>query len=123
MFYQNTGNYPFQLWCCRIFPFVIKLSVKPDIKKSKTPQVKLNSCLLHGDKTAHITKSGHRAVKLAEAADVLGVPSDLVKALKTYHSFFEGRQRGKKCGIDAGKGKVAARSFLNKLSTMVSYSK
>lgn len=99
------------------------VSVKPDIKKSKTPQVKLNSCLLHGDRTAHITKSGYRAVRLAEAVDVLGVPSDLVRALKTYHSFFEGRQRGKKHGSDAGMGKVAARSFLNKLSTMVSYSK
>ncbi|XP_023720634.1 uncharacterized protein LOC111871633 isoform X3 [Cryptotermes secundus] len=94
------------------------VSVKPDIKKSTTPPVKLNYCLLHSDKTAHITKSDYRAVKLAEAVDVLGVPSDLIKALKTYHSFFERRQRGKKCGIDAGKGKVAARSFLNKLSTM-----
>jgi hypothetical protein len=59
---------------------------------------------------------------LAEAVDVLGVPSDLVKVLKTYHNFFEERQRGKKHGSDTGKGKVAARSFLNKLSTMVSKS-
>jgi hypothetical protein len=99
------------------------VSVNPDIKKSKLPQVKLNSRLLHGDETAHIAKSSYRAAKLAEAVDVLGVPSDLVTVLKTYHSFFQERQKRKKHGSDAVKGQVAARSFLNKLSAMVSCSK
>jgi hypothetical protein len=98
-------------------------NINPDIKKSEIPKVKLNCCLLNGDKIANIAKNDYRAVKLAEAVDVLGVPSDLVKVLKTYHSFFEERHRGKKSGSDAGKGQVAAKSFLNKLSTMVSYGK
>jgi hypothetical protein len=99
------------------------VSVNPDIKKGKLPQVKLNSFLLHGDKAAHIAKSSYRAAKLAEAVDFLGVPSDLVTVLKTYHSFFQERQSGKKHGSDAVKGQVAARSFINKLSAMVSCSK
>jgi hypothetical protein len=91
--------------------------------KIKLPEVKQNSCVFHGDKTAEIAENSYRTVKLAEAVDVLGVPSDLVTVLKTYHNFFQERQRRNKPGSDAVKGQGAARSFLNKLSTMVSYNK
>jgi hypothetical protein len=103
-----------------IYPNV---SVNPDIEKHELPQVKLNSCLLHDYKTVDMAKNGYRSVKMAEAVDVLGVPSDLVKVLKTYHHFCQERQNRKKHESDAGKGHTAARIFLNKLSAMVSYSK
>jgi hypothetical protein len=97
------------------------ISADLGIKKSKIDQMKVNSCLLHDDKTCHISDKAYRVTGLAEAVDVFGVPSDLVKVLKTYHCFLAESQEGMKHGRGAGKRQAAAKSFLSRLSTMVSY--
>jgi hypothetical protein len=97
------------------------VNVASNLEKSKRLQMKVNSCLLHADNTADTTKKAYRVVGLAEAVDVLGVPSDLLEVLKTYHCFLAESQAGKKCGSGTFKKQSAAKSFLNKLSTMVSY--
>lgn len=89
--------------------------------KNKIPELKVNSFLSHGDKTADITEEAYRLVGLAEAVDKLGVPSDLVMVLKTYHRFLAGNQEGKKNRYHTGKRQAAAERFLTKASAMVSY--
>lgn len=118
---EKTGVSDLEDLLCRVTAFP-NISVDHDIKKSKIAQMKVNSCLLR-DKTCHISEKAYRVVGLAEAVDVFGVPSDLVKVLKTYHYFLAGSQEGMKHGNGAGKRQAAAKSFLNKLSAMVSYHK
>jgi hypothetical protein len=105
---------------CRVTAYP-NISVDLGIKKSKIAQMKVKSCLLHDDKTCHISNKGYRVVGLAEAVDVFGVPSDLIKVLKTYHCFLAESQEGMKRRSSDGKRQAAAKSFLHKLSTMVSY--
>jgi hypothetical protein len=89
--------------------------------KNKIPELKVNSFLSYGSKTADITEETYRVVRLAEAVDILGVPLDLVTVLKTYHRFLAENQERKKNGYHTGKRQAAAESFLTKLSAMVSY--
>jgi hypothetical protein len=96
------------------------ITVDPHIKNKKISQVKVNSCPLHDDKRVHTSNKACRVVGLAEAVDVFGVPSELVKVLKTYHYFLAESEDGMKHGSGGGKRQAAATRFLNKLSTTVS---
>jgi hypothetical protein len=88
-------------------------------KNSKIPALKAKCHLPYTEKVVGITEKAYRLAGLAEAVDVLGVPSDLVTVLKTYHRFLAGNQEGRK----HDKRETAAESFLTKLSSMVSYLK
>ncbi|XP_069701487.1 uncharacterized protein [Periplaneta americana] len=82
--------------------------------KLNTAQVKTNSCALHGGKAANVKKDT-RVVGLAEALDILGIPPELVKGLKTYHAFLASNGSNTlKCNESKSE---AANSFLHKLET------
>jgi len=116
---SNSGSFPEELGISDLEDSLSRVIVQSNITahsgiKNKIPELKVNSLLSCGDKTAY------RVVGLGEAVDILGVPAGLVTVLKTYHHFLEETQEGKKHGFHTGKRQAAAESFLTKLSTVVS---
>ena len=114
---SNSGSFPEELGISDLEDSLSRVIVQSNITahsgiKNKIPELKVNSLLSCGDKTAY------RVVGLGEAVDILGVPAGLVTVLKTYHHFLEETQEGKKHGFHTGKRQAAAESFLTKLSTV-----
>jgi len=122
---SNSISFPEELGISDLEDLLSRVTVHSNITahsgiKNKTPELRVNSILSCGDKTADITEEAYRVVGIGEAMDTLGVPADLVTVLKTYHCFLAETQEGKKHGFHTGKRQAAAESFLTKLSTVVS---
>jgi len=122
---SNRTSFPEELGISDVEDLFSRVTVHSNIIahsgiKNKIPELKVNSLLSCGDKTADITEAAYRVVGLGEAVDILGVPADLVTVLKTYHCFLAETQEGKKHAFHTGKRQAAAESFLTKLSTVVS---
>jgi hypothetical protein len=122
---SNSTSFPEELGISDLEDLLSRVTVYSNTAhsgiKNKIPELKVNSLLLCGDKTADITEEAYRVVGIGEAVDILGVPADLVTVLKTYHRFLAETQEAKKHGYHTGKRQAAAESFLTKLSTAVSY--
>lgn len=123
---SNSTSFPEELGISDLEDLLSRVTVHSNIKahsgiKNTVPELKVNSLLSYSDKTAGITEEAYRVVGIGEALDILGVPADLVRVLKTYHRFLAETQEGKKRGFHTGKRQAAAESFLTKLSTVVSY--
>jgi len=123
---SNSTSFPEELGISDLEDLLSRVTVYSNVTahsgiKNKIPELKVNSLLSCGNKTADITEEAYRVVGIGEAVDILGVPADLVTVLKTYHRFLAETQEGKKHGFHTGKRQAASESFLTKLSTVVSY--
>jgi len=123
---SNSTSFPEELGISDLEDLLSRVTVHPNIKahigiKNTIPELKVTPLLSYGDKTADVTEDAYRVVGIGEAVDILGVPSDLVTVLKTYHRFLAETQEGKKHGYHTGKRQAAAEGFLTKLSIAVSY--
>ncbi|XP_012269286.2 uncharacterized protein LOC105693681 isoform X3 [Athalia rosae] len=96
----------------------ISLESNNELLKSSAKNLESNGCLVHDPNTPkqYVEKKIFTTIDVTEGLDRLGVPPDLVKILKKYHSYLNGKSTDNKV-VDK-RGEKATDRFLTEFQIM-----